>query len=79
MKNNPHLTSNTAIGNKMNLSNHHRASKPKPSTGSIKDLYPVILDGGRTIIYTSDKSKESEIREKYASRIDYDRQLLNGR
>jgi len=31
-------------------------------------MYPVILDGGRTIIYTSDKSKESEIRSRYALR-----------
>ena len=36
--------------------------------GSTKDKFPVILDGGRTIIYISDKSRESEIREKYEMR-----------
>ncbi len=41
-------------------------SKPKISAGSTTGMYAVILDGGRTIIYTSDKSKENEIREKYA-------------
>jgi hypothetical protein len=39
-------------------------------TGSIKDKYPVILDGGRTIIFISDKSKESEARQKYELRKD---------
>ncbi len=39
-------------------------------TGSIKDKYPVILDGGRTIIFISDKSKESETRQKYELRKD---------
>ena len=38
-------------------------------TGSIKDKYPVILDGGRTTIFISDKSKESETRERYESRM----------
>jgi len=31
-------------------------------------MYPVVLDDGRTIIYTSDKSKEGEIRSRYAMR-----------
>jgi hypothetical protein len=39
-------------------------------TGSIKDKYPVILDGGRTTIFISDKSKESEARQKYELRKD---------
>jgi hypothetical protein len=39
-------------------------------TGSTTDKYPVILDGGRTIIFISDKSKESETRRKYELRKD---------
>ena len=31
--------------------------------------YPVILDNGRTIIFISDKSRESEVREKYEKQI----------
>jgi hypothetical protein len=34
-------------------------------TGSTSDKYPVVLDGGRTIIYIADKNKESETRLKY--------------
>jgi hypothetical protein len=69
MKRNPHTTTNDAFDNRMSLSNRQfRVPKPKLSTGSITGMYPVILDGGRTIIYISDKSKESEIRSKYALR-----------
>jgi hypothetical protein len=39
-------------------------------TGSTKDKFPVILDGGRTTIFISDKSKESEARQKYELRRD---------
>lgn len=38
-------------------------------TGSTADKYPITLDGGRTIIFISDKSKESEIRERYELRM----------
>ena len=69
MKNIQHRTTNDAIDNRISVSNHqHRVPKPKLSTGSIIGMYPVILDDGRTIIYTSDKSKESEIRSRYALR-----------
>ena len=39
-------------------------------TGSTIGKYPVILDGGRTVIFISDKSKESETRQKYELRKD---------
>jgi hypothetical protein len=39
-------------------------------SGSTIGKYPVILDGGRTIIFISDKSKESETRQKYELRKD---------
>ncbi len=37
-------------------------------SGSTKDKYPVVLDGGRTIIFIDDKSQESEIRKRYDMR-----------
>jgi hypothetical protein len=78
MKNIQHITSTTAIGHRMNMTTHHnKTPKQKPATGSITGMYPVILDDGRTIIYTSDKSKESEIRMKYASRNDNNQHLVN--
>jgi c-di-AMP phosphodiesterase-like protein len=51
------------------LGNHsYKSSDSKLLTGSTIDKYPIILDGGRTIIYISDKSKEAEIRERYEMR-----------
>jgi hypothetical protein len=41
---------------------------PKLLTGSTIGKYPIVLDGGKTIIYISDKRDESEIRRKYAER-----------
>ena len=41
----------------------------KLSSGSTTGKYPVILDGGRTTIFISDKSKESETRLSYESRL----------
>ena len=37
-------------------------------TGSLIGKYPIILDGGRTTLFISDKSKEAEAREKYELR-----------
>ena len=34
-------------------------------SGSLIGKYPIILDGGKTTIFISDKSKESETRERY--------------
>ena len=39
-------------------------------TGSLTGKYPIILDGGRTTIFISDKSKESETRKNYELRKD---------
>jgi len=38
-------------------------------TGSLVGKYPIILDGGRTTIFISDKSKESETRKRYELRM----------
>lgn len=69
MKNTQHRTINDSMDNRLKISNHQvRVPKSKLASGSVVGLYPVILDGGKTIIYTSDKSKESEIRSRYALR-----------
>ncbi|MCX6283614.1 MAG: hypothetical protein NTW31_05200 [Bacteroidetes bacterium] len=60
---------NDALANRMSLTNH-RLNGPhlKPATGSVLDKFPIVLDGGRTVIFISDKSKEAEIRLRYAMR-----------
>ncbi len=37
-------------------------------SGSLTGKYPIILDGGKTTIFISDKSKESETRKRYELR-----------
>jgi hypothetical protein len=58
-----------SVTKKLNLE-HNRFKVPhgKLLTGSTIDKFPVILDGGRTIIFISDKSKEAETRANYALR-----------
>ncbi len=69
MKNIRPVTTNDAFDNRREMSNHqNKVSKLKLSTGSVVDKYPVVLDGGRTIIYITDKSRETEIRAQYALR-----------
>ncbi|KAF5058910.1 hypothetical protein DSECCO2_341720 [anaerobic digester metagenome] len=38
------------------------------SCGSVRGKYAVILDGGKTTIFISDKSREAEIIERYNQR-----------
>ena len=60
---------NDLLDNRMNLKNHQvNVPLSKLTSGSIKDKYPVVLDGGRTIIFISDKSKEAETRKKFETR-----------
>jgi hypothetical protein len=69
MKNIQHIGSSYHGHHRTNNSNHERRTpKQNLSTGSVADLYPVVLDGGRTVIYITDKNKESEIRFRYSSR-----------
>jgi hypothetical protein len=69
MKNIQHIGSNyPAHHRNNNSSNERRTPKQNLSTGSVADLYPVVLDGGRTVIYITDKNRESEIRFRYSSR-----------
>jgi hypothetical protein len=48
----------------------HRVSISRPDhlPGSITNMYPVTLDGGKTVIFISDKSKEAETRQNYELR-----------
>jgi len=67
MKNIRHISGNDALDNRKAMSNHPvKVPKAKLSTGSVVDKYPVVLDDGRTIIYITDKSREQEIRLRYA-------------
>jgi hypothetical protein len=50
--------------------NQLKISTAKPLMGSLAGKYPVVLDGGRTIIYIDDKSKESEARQKNELRME---------
>ena len=46
---------NDVLTNRMNLANHKfNVPHSKLLTGSTADKYPVILDGGKTIIFIAD-------------------------
>lgn len=54
------------LENRMSLANERlKIPEAKLSMGSTAGKYPVIIDGGRTIVFISDKSKEAETRLKY--------------
>ena len=60
MKNNRHGKKCDPIDNRMDISNHQvGVPKSKLSAISVVDKFPVLLDVGRTIVFISDKSKES--------------------
>ena len=52
------------------MQEHQRLKIPdsKLLSGSLTGKYPRILDGGKTTIFISDKSKESETRKRYELR-----------
>lgn len=52
---------NESHGSKPHATKH----MPKLLTGSTTDMYAVVMDNGKTVIYISDKSRENEIRQKY--------------
>jgi len=68
MKNVRHFKRDDAVDNRMAVSTHHRDAIPKSklSSGSVVDKFPVLLDDGRTIVFIADKSREREIRLRYA-------------
>lgn len=57
---------NDTMQNRLSLElNSNNIPGDKQSMGSIEDKFPVILNDGRTVIFISDRSKETEIRLKY--------------
>ena len=50
--------------------NRLKIPNSKLLSGSVVGKYPIVLDDGRTIVYISDLSKESETRERYKLRMD---------
>ncbi|MEI7981130.1 MAG: hypothetical protein WCI71_05725 [Bacteroidota bacterium] len=61
----------TTLEYRMSIENQRlKIPDSKLLTGSTAGKYPVIFDGGKTTIFISDKSKESETREKYELRKD---------
>jgi hypothetical protein len=51
----------------------------KLSSGSLAGKFPVILDGGKTTIFITDRCKESETRERYQLRKDNKLNFLTNR
>lgn len=69
MKNGHHNTTSDTIDNRLEMSNHKVAvPKSKLVAGSLDEKYPILLDDGRTIVFISDKSREREVRLRYALR-----------
>jgi len=69
MKNIRQLATNNSIDVRIELSNQQNLiPKSKLSSGSVTNKYPIILDGGKTIIFITDRSRESEARQKYELR-----------
>jgi hypothetical protein len=57
---------NDRLANRMKmLHNREKISDEKLLMGSTRDKFPVVMDGGKTVIYISDKSKEAETRLRY--------------
>lgn len=59
------MKNGTLDKNKNFVNYKHKGSHSIPLTGKTSDKYPVIIDGGKTVIFISDKSKEAETRERY--------------
>jgi hypothetical protein len=70
MKNVRHFKGGDSVDSRMAVTTHHRDSVPasKLSSGSVANKFPVLLDDGRTIVFISDKSREREIKLRYALR-----------
>jgi hypothetical protein len=63
------LTGNEVPETKKKMNNYRIKANPvKLLTGNVTDKFPVVMDGGKTIVFISDKSKEQETRDRYAQR-----------
>ena len=70
MKSNGYKAPDNIVDKRIEMSIHQiPVPDSKLSYGSVTNKYPVILDGGKTIIFISDKRKESKIRQKYGQRM----------
>jgi hypothetical protein len=64
------VSKNDFVDNRLQISNQPViVPKSKLLSGSVVGKYPVTLDGGKTIIFISDKAKESETRRLYELRV----------
>ena len=71
MKNSRTVTKGDLLDVRVALSNYkYSVPDSKLSSGSLINKFPVVLDGGKTIIFIADQSKEREVREKYEERRD---------
>ena len=69
---NHHEMKGDKFDNRRILMNSQRViPKAQQESGSTKDKYPVVLDGGRTTIFISDKEKMQETIERYKNRGKY--------
>jgi len=59
----------STLEQRMNKENNRlKVPNSKLLNGSLIGKFPVVVDGGRTTIYISDKSKEAETRIRYELR-----------
>ncbi len=57
---------NNSFENRIRLANNlSKIPEDKLQSGSTKGKYPVVMDGGKTIVYIADESKADETRLKY--------------
>jgi hypothetical protein len=70
MKTTRNISTTDFVDNRFERSNPQLiVPESKLLSGSVVDKYPVAFDGGKTIIFISDKSKESETRQRYELRV----------
>ena len=70
MKSIRYISKIDSVENRMGISNRHViVPVSKLKSGSVAGKYPVTLDDGKTIIFISDKSKETETRLRYELQV----------
>ncbi|MEI7663681.1 MAG: hypothetical protein WCK34_15850 [Bacteroidota bacterium] len=64
------ITTNDFVDNRLKISNRQVViPKSRILSGSVAGKYPVTMADGKTIIFISDKSKESETRQRYEMQL----------
>ncbi|MEI6683502.1 MAG: hypothetical protein WCO44_12775 [Bacteroidota bacterium] len=70
MKTTRDKSASDSMDNRMRISNHRiMVPHTKLLSGSVEGKFPVTLDDGKTIIFISDKSQETETRRRYELRL----------